>query len=280
MQQLAKKLFEEAGWGIPASIGLHLIFAFLLLYRIHNVSPPAEDQSVNVELVPPKPSEDTSDSKSNTDAKPPAQAFESASTEKKPPAQTESSEPPIVPDNPHPVAKEESKVLQKSDNNAQSETELHTEDEGMTAATKTTAQAQASRTPTVAADKPSEVTPKLTPARQIYSKETLSDPRVKQAIGKLPPRDRIVQICGIEALEQVRHQRPGTFPDMLAPSAGVVSDTSFTIRDGAFRSRAKWYSIDFQCQVDTKAMTITNFSYSIGKAIPEVQWHSRQLPKD
>lgn len=286
MQHSAKKILEEAGWGFPASVVLHLTLALLLLYHVPELSPPAQDQSVNVELVPPKPNAPPSDGKSNTDTKLSPQAFESASAEKDQavpannaqPAMNKSEPQQTVSENHSPASKEENEALQKSDNSAQSVTELRTDAEGLPAATK--AAAPAPQNPTVTPDQPMEVKPKLTSARQIYSKDTLSDPRVKQAIGKLPPRDRIVQICGIEALEQVRHQRPGTFPDMLAPSAGVVSETSFTIRDGAFRSRAKWYSIDFKCQVDTKAMKITDFSYSIGKAIPEVQWNSRQLPRD
>ncbi|WP_319946678.1 DUF930 domain-containing protein [Ochrobactrum quorumnocens] len=266
MQHLAKKILEETGWGIPASVVLHLTLALLLLYRAPELSPPDQDQSVNVELVRPKPSDPTPNSKSNTATQRSPQAFESASAQKEPPSPAEDSQPAMgkpepqqtAPDNHNPVSNAENAALQKSDISAQSVAELHTDAEGLPAAMKS----------------------KLTSARQIYSKDTLSDPRVKQAIGKLPPRDRIVQICGIEALEQVRHQRPGTFPDMLAPSAGVVSETSFAIRDGAFRSRGKWYAIDFQCQVDTKAMKITNFSYSLGRAIPEGQWDSRQLPRD
>ncbi|WP_374817501.1 DUF930 domain-containing protein [Brucella grignonensis] len=281
---MAKKILEEAGWGFPASVVLHLTLALLLIYRVPELSPPAPDQSVNVELVPPKPNAPPSDGKSNTDTKRSPQAFESASAEKEQPAPADHAQPvmnkvePQKTETHNPISKEENKTLQKPDNSAPSVTELSTDTEGLPAVPKMTAPAP--QNPTVTPDKPTEVKVKLTSAQQIYSKDTLSDPRVKQAIGKLPPRDRIVQICGIEALEQVRHQRPGTFPDMLAPSAGVVSETSFTIHDGAFRSRAKWYSIDFKCQVDSKAMKITDFSYSIGKAIPEAQWNSRQLPRD
>ncbi|MFK4821844.1 DUF930 domain-containing protein [Ochrobactrum quorumnocens] len=286
MQHLTKRTLEETGWGIPASVVLHLTLASLLLYRAPELSPPAQDQSVNVELVPPKPGAPSPNSKSNAAARRSPQAFESASAQKESPSPADSSQPVMdkpepqqtAADNHNPVLKEKDEALQKSDSNAKSVPELRTKAEGLPVETKNSAPAAQNSIATP--DKHAEVNSKLTSAQQIYSKDTLADPRVKQAIGKLPQRDRIVQICGIEALEQVRHHRPGTFPDMLAPSAGVVSETSFTIRDGAFRSRAKWYSIDFQCQVDTKAMKITDFSYLIGKAIPEVQWNSRQLPRD
>ena len=53
-------------------------------------------------------------------------------------------------------------------------------------------------------------------AKKIYSKDALANPRVKQALGKLSPTDRVIQICGIEALEQIRHHRPDIVPDMMA----------------------------------------------------------------
>lgn len=282
MQHLFKKTLEETGWGIPASVVLHLTLALLLLYPTPELSPPFQEQSVHVELVPPNRSGSTTESNSNTGTKRSPLAFESASTEKEPPSPTDKPEPAmtrselqkIETENLNSVLNEDNKTLEKSDNNNQSVTEVGTNTERLPAAENKL------QNPILIPDKPAEAKPKLSLARHIYSKDTLSDPRVQQAIGKLPPQDRIVQICGIEALEQVRHHRPGTFPDMLAPSAGVVSETSFTIRDGAFRSRAKWYSIDFQCHVDTKAMKITDFSYSIGTAIPEDQWDSRQLPRD
>lgn len=108
----------------------------------------------------------------------------------------------------------------------------------------------------------------------------MADPRVKQAIGKLPAKDRVIQLCGIEALEQVRHHQPGAFPDMLARTGGSVSDSGQTVSDGAYRSKGKWYAIDFACKVDPATMAVSSFSYSIGHPIPENQWNSRQLPRD
>ncbi len=280
---LGQKILEEAGWGFPASVVLHLTLALLLIYRVPELSPrlrikasmwnwflrnqTRHHQMASRIRIPSGRLRLSNLLRRKRTASPADHA--QPVMNKVEPQKTETH---------NPISKEENKTLQKPDNSAPSVTELSTDTEGLPAVPKMTAPAP--QNPTVTPDKPTEVKVKLTSAQQIYSKDTLSDPRVKQAIGKLPPRDRIVQICGIEALEQVRHQRPGTFPDMLAPSAGVVSETSFTIHDGAFRSRAKWYSIDFKCQVDSKAMKITDFSYSIGKAIPEAQWNSRQLPRD
>ncbi len=106
----------------------------------------------------------------------------------------------------------------------------------------------------------------------------MSDPRVKQALGKLAPKDRIIQICGIEALEQVRRHKAGAFPDMLAREGGSVSATGLTVSDGAFRSQHKWYAIDFTCKANAETMVIDAFSYNIGRAIPEGEWARRQLP--
>ncbi|URK87364.1 hypothetical protein LP421_28240 [Rhizobium sp. RCAM05350] len=66
----------------------------------------------------------------------------------------------------------------------------------------------------------SDARPKRPPAElkqasELYSADTLSDPRVRQALGKLPKDRRIVQMCMIETLEQVRRARPDTVPQGL-----------------------------------------------------------------
>ena len=127
---------------------------------------------------------------------------------------------------------------------------------------------------------PAESSPSLTDAKQIYSKETLSNPRVKEAFGKLLMNDRMVQICSIEALEQLRRQKAGTFPDILAPTGSVTRYTSFQVNHGAFRSQGKWYNVNFHCHVNADATAVTQFSYHIGSAILERDWNARELPRD
>ena len=124
---------------------------------------------------------------------------------------------------------------------------------------------------------------KLKKAKGLYSKKTLSDPRVKQALGELPPNRRIVQLCSIEALEQVRHARPDAFPDVLVPysrSGGIIEDHVLSAKGGAFRSQNNWYDVDFRCEVDADTTEVVAFSFAIGGAVPKSQWKARRLKID
>ena len=269
MLQFTRRVLQEAGWGLPASVALHLALALLFLVRLPNLPSPASEQSVNVELVqPPRP-----------EKKPQPQA----------PKTPEQDLPPTTPEeSPKPDEPSEADAATDVEQANEKPSAAETEPAGQLLQTEKPSESGQSSTektqtaPKQKADAPKPVTPakKLTRAREIYSKDAMSDPRVKQALGKLAPKDRIIQICGIEALEQVRRHKAGAFPDMLAREGGSVSATGLTVSDGAFRSQRKWYAIDFTCKANAETMVIDAFSYNIGRAIPEGEWARRQLPRD
>ncbi|MFK0639977.1 MULTISPECIES: DUF930 domain-containing protein [unclassified Ochrobactrum] len=279
---------------MPASVALHLVLAFLFLVRLPNLLSPAPEQSVNVELVQPPPPEKKPQPqapKTPEQAAPPPQpqAFESAAAKQDVKSPPEQDLPPTAPEeiqkpNEPFEADAATDAVQANEKPSTAETELAGQ-LLQTEKTSETGQSSAEKTQTAPkqkadASKPATPAKKLTRAREIYSKDALSDPRVKQALGKLASKDRIIQICGIEALEQVRRHKTGAYPDMLAREGGSVSATGLTVSDGAFRSQRRWYAIDFTCKANAETMVIDAFSYNIGRAIPEGEWARRQLPKD
>ena len=247
------------------SVGLHFaVLAFLLL----TLPVPASNDAPNnvpVELVePPAPAAPDSveqiieESAENSQA---PQAFESASNTEEEKTETE----PLTPvETPQPEASEtaEENVQQQEEQAQVSELVLS---------------AEKSDTSVGNHEKPAKAMKK---AKQIYSEGALSDPRVKQALGQLSPKERVSQICGIEALEQIRHDRPNTPPDMMARKGGVLTETSLRMSGGAFRSHSKWYELDFNCEIDAAEMKVSSFRYLIGKAIPKNEWQHRGLPVD
>nr|WP_244425590.1 DUF930 domain-containing protein [Sinorhizobium fredii] len=305
-------MWGETGWGVPTSVALHLALAFLLLVRLPEHSPPAKEQSINVELVPPpkpeaKPQEKPKEAKPEPSRSQP-QVFESASAEvdkekppqpQLPPAAPSRIDKPKSPDaqaKPAP-AKTESADKPAETRAAFAELRVEAEDAVSNAedADPAPQSAPVPKEKPVAeevkeevAQEPSEAASERQPselvqAKQLYSKDALSDPRVKQAIGRLPPKRRIVQLCTIEALEQVRRQRSDAFPDMLVPFGpvgGLVSASGLSASGGAYRSRGKWYAIDFKCEVNSETTSVASFSFAIGGAIPKSQWGARQLPRE
>lgn len=121
----------------------------------------------------------------------------------------------------------------------------------------------------------------LTEAKTLFSKNSISDPRVAKALGQLPPNRRLVQICSIETLEQIRHSHADSFPDLLVPFStgrGLISGTVLDASGGAYRSMGKWYEVAFRCEANADVSAIVSFRFNIGQAIPRSAWQGRELP--
>ena len=123
-------------------------------------------------------------------------------------------------------------------------------------------------------------------ASQFFSEKVLADPRSKrarEALRQLSGGERNLQLCDLEALEQVRRVRPAMAPDTLAPyamAAEKVSGNSVEVKGGAFRSKRKWYNIQFKCELDAGSGKVASFAFLVGDAIPEGQWQDHNLVAD
>lgn len=126
----------------------------------------------------------------------------------------------------------------------------------------------------------------LTKATQLFSGKTLASPRSRQArrmLATLSGGERNLQLCNLEALEQINRFRPGSAPDLVAPYAmkpEKVSGNSIEVDGGAFRSRRNWFNIRFSCEVDAAGQTVVAFAFAIGDAIPRDQWQEHNLVAD
>lgn len=123
----------------------------------------------------------------------------------------------------------------------------------------------------------------LPKAKELFTADALSNPRARQALGKLPPNRRIVQICTFETLEQIRHARPETLPEGIvafSDDGGLISGQVLRATGGAFVSRRVWYDIQFECTVDEEFRRVTSFRFAIGKAVSESERKARGLPDD
>lgn len=243
------------------SVVLHGAVLALLLITLPLSPQTAQPEDVKVELVPPPQATPEQKSDENTKAAPDQKAFETASNDKKENIQTESTKPSEAEnsDTTQPVEPESEPHQEKA---SASEPILSTEKASASAASLVKQETQ------------------MLQAKKIYSKDALSNPRVKQALGKLSPTDRVIQICGIEALEQIRHHRSDIVPDMMARNGGALTSSSLKMSGGAFRSRAKWYNLDFDCRVNPKDMAVSSFQYAIGDPIAKKDWSRRELPAD
>lgn len=125
--------------------------------------------------------------------------------------------------------------------------------------------------------------PQLTPATELFSGKTLASPRsrkARQMLGTLSGGERNLQLCNLEALEQVSRSRPGLTPDLVAPYAmkpEKVRGNSIDVDGGAFRSKRNWFNIRFHCEVDPAGKAVVAFAFAIGDAIPKDVWQEHNL---
>ncbi|MBX5185006.1 DUF930 domain-containing protein [Rhizobium sp. NZLR5] len=123
-------------------------------------------------------------------------------------------------------------------------------------------------------------------ASRLFSDKVLADPRsrgAREALRGLAGSERNLQLCDLEALEQVRRARPEMRPDTLAPYAMTpekVSANSVEVRGGAFRSKRAWYNIQFKCGFDAASGKIVSFAFLVGDAIPHGEWQAHNLVAD
>lgn len=124
----------------------------------------------------------------------------------------------------------------------------------------------------------------LKPAN-VLSNARLHDPMQRMALGQLPLRRRIVQLCTYEMLAQIVATRPGTALHGMVPFSdhgGKIAANTLDATGGAYRTMAgDWYDVTFHCKVDPDAMEVLSFSFRLGDAtVTRAQRLSRGLPAE
>ncbi|MDN3718727.1 DUF930 domain-containing protein [Roseibium salinum] len=115
-------------------------------------------------------------------------------------------------------------------------------------------------------------------ATSYYAGDILSDPRSEQArvaLATLTGADQGEQLCGLEAMEQVRHTQPGFRPTRLAPHAlrnSFQKGNLIHAPAAAVRSDRVWYEIAYRCRLDTAHEAVVGFEYALGKRIDRQLW--------
>ena len=138
--------------------------------------------------------------------------------------------------------------------------------------------------PAAAAPSPREQAGGMIRATHLFAEELLADPRSKQARETLPTLatdERRLQLCNIEAMEQVHRWKPVYRPEFVVAYASAdvkISGNAVTAAGGAFRSRDRWYNVKFECQVSSDLARVVAFAFSVGGAIPRSEWEGRNLP--
>jgi hypothetical protein len=126
----------------------------------------------------------------------------------------------------------------------------------------------------------------LIAATKLYSARILEDPRsrsARRAMRNLAADEWIIQLCNIEAMEQVHRWKAGYKPDYMIAYATTdlkLSGHEVQADGGAFHSRRDWYGIRFRCDVSPDDSKVVSFAFLVGPPIARSQWASHNLTPD
>ncbi|MCR5859385.1 DUF930 domain-containing protein [Mesorhizobium sp. J428] len=125
--------------------------------------------------------------------------------------------------------------------------------------------------------------PPMVRAERMLSQSVLADPRsgaARRELRSLAVEERAVQLCGIEAMEQVHAWKKELLPEAVVAYAtkGLKIRGGSIIADGAaFFSGSDWYRLRFEC--DVRDDKVVSFAYSAGDPIPRSEWEAYSLPE-
>ena len=126
----------------------------------------------------------------------------------------------------------------------------------------------------------------LIAATKLYSDKLLADRHnrsAREAMKTLAPDERIIQLCDIEAMEQVRRAKTALRPDYVIAYAMAdlkVSAHQVDAEGAAFFSHRNWYGLKFRCDVSADDSRIVSFAFLVGQPIPKSEWASHNLTAD
>ncbi|WP_158409588.1 DUF930 domain-containing protein [Devosia psychrophila] len=142
-------------------------------------------------------------------------------------------------------------------------------------------------TPTAAATPMEPAAPAMLEATEFYASDLLRRPenaQVRETLPLLAPDERIVQLCNIEALEQIRIANAGRFPDSLDTSAfeeTEISNGKLSAPLGAYRAARKWFYVTFECTPGPDLESVVEFTFDLGDEVPRELWEEHELiPED
>lgn len=120
-------------------------------------------------------------------------------------------------------------------------------------------------------------------ATKLFAADLLAEPAsaaLRRGMKTLEVSERLVQLCDIEAMAQVRAARPEFDPDIVVAYARQqteVRDGALVADGAAFRSRREWYGLTFRCEGLPDLSAVTAFSFSVGELIPHELWDAYYL---
>ncbi len=135
-----------------------------------------------------------------------------------------------------------------------------------------------------AADPPAAPQSRVVRPETMLAARALADPRSRRAREewrKLFPDERIIQLCNLEAMEQVHAWKPAFDPDFVVAYARAdirLDDVTLEAKGAALRDHQAWFEIAYRCEVTPDTEAVVAFEFELGDAIPQDRWAELLLP--
>lgn len=122
--------------------------------------------------------------------------------------------------------------------------------------------------------------------KQIFANRILASQKgteTKTGLLSVHLSERTVQLCNLEALEQIAHAYPE-----LSPKT-VMADATLPLREKGLNLKAPgalvyangtWYSLEFECWIRPDALELDDFAFKLGAELPRPQWGILNLPDE
>lgn len=122
-------------------------------------------------------------------------------------------------------------------------------------------------------------------ATDYFAAAVLDDPRnreTREILSTLTSDERLMQICNIEAMEQLKHWKSDFVPHNVVAYAmadPVLGATSMEATGAAVYARGKWYRLSFSCAATPDLSRVASFAFTLGRPIPKREWEQNSLPE-
>ncbi len=122
-------------------------------------------------------------------------------------------------------------------------------------------------------------------ATDYYAAAVLDDPRnqeTREIISTLASDERLIQLCNIEAMEQLKHWKAGFVPNSVVPYAMAdpqMKAESMEAPGAAVHAGGKWYRLSFSCGATADLARVASFTFKLGRPIPKREWEQNSLPE-
>jgi hypothetical protein len=122
-------------------------------------------------------------------------------------------------------------------------------------------------------------------ASRMMAAEALAHPLSRQTRETLPllaADERAEQLCGLEAMSQIHAWKSDFEPDRVtayARGATKLTGRILIAESAAFRSKRRWYDLNFRCELSPDQAAVLAFAFRVGEPVPRSQWAKLGLPE-